>query len=479
MIYLVGAGTGDSGLVTVKGLRCIEKADVIIYDRLVNPTLLGRAKDGCKLIYVGKKAGSHYMKQEEINSLLLQCAEKYETIVRLKGGDPFIFGRGGEEAEEIAKHGIEYEIVPGVSSCFAVPAYCGIPVTHRGVAPSFHVITGHEKNGSDTVDYAALAKLSGTLVFLMGLGAVSEICDNLISGGKSADTPSCVISNGTTQKQRAVFGTLSDIADKAKELSSPAVVVVGDVINIRRSWFEPLGVKILTVGTHTFNKNIRAASAGMDVTELQIIKVLPINYDLFVKTDIGAFSHIAFTSANGADLFFEYMKSSGMDIRALKNVKFAAVGKKTADAISARGIFTDIIPKKHNGREMAKALIEEKCDNVLLVRAQNGADTIPDMLTESGVRFTDLKLYKTETDTKKRELINLCALEADYIIISSGSAAKAFSSLMETDTCAKLISVGEETTKTAEKYGLDIYRTSKMPDAESVMDCIKNDMEEK
>lgn len=473
MVYLVGAGPGDAGLITVKGLECIQKADVIIYDHLANPSLLSMAGDSCILIYAGKIAGAHHMSQDKINETLIKYADK-GNVVRLKGGDPFIFGRGGEEAAVLSENNIEYEIVPGVSSCYAAAEYCGIPVTHRGTASSFHVVTGHEKGDSKTVDYGALARLNGTLVFLMGLAHAKDIAENLIANGKNELTSAAVISNGTSEKQVCVSGSLKELPDMAKKTVSPAVIVIGDAVNERRDWFSASGRKILATGTKSINAQIKNAS-DMPITEIPLIKTTAVNYDQFCKVNLKEYSHIAFTSANGVDIFFDYMKKNKKDIRELGDTKFAAVGKKTAKALSDRGIFADIVPEKHSGFELAKSLCEKKCKNVLLVRAQNAADTIPSILKENKIPFTDLKIYRTETDFSKKEILNLCVPDMNYIIFSSGSAAKAFSEMNDCHVSAKCISIGKETTKAAEKYGIKIYKTALRADAEGIVECIKGD----
>lgn len=340
MVYLVGAGPGDSGLITQKGLECIKKADVIIYDHLANPTLLSYAKNDCKLIYAGKIAGNHHMVQEEINKTLVEHS-RFGNVVRLKGGDPFIFGRGGEEIISLIENNIDYEIVPGISSCYSAAEYCGIPVTHRGVATSFHVITGHEKVGNETVNYSALAKLSGTLVFLMGLSSAENISNKLIENGKSENTPVAVISSGTTPHQKCVTGTLNNLSALAKQMTSPAIILVGDVVNLKQDWFKQKNTKILTTATPLMNKSIKNAATDFDITELPLIKTVPINFDLFSKADIAHFSHIVFTSANGVKIFFEYLQKSKTDIRTLRGTKFAVVGKKTADALASYGIYAD------------------------------------------------------------------------------------------------------------------------------------------
>ena len=470
MVYLVGAGPGDSGLITQKGLECIKKADVIIYDHLANPTLLSYAKNDCKLIYAGKIAGNHHMVQEEINKTLVEHS-RFGNVVRLKGGDPFIFGRGGEEIIALIENNIDYEIVPGISSCYSAAEYCGIPVTHRGVATSFHVITGHEKVGNETVNYSALAKLSGTLVFLMGLSSAENISNKLIENGKSENTPVAVISSGTMPRQKCVTGTLNNLSALAKQMTSPAIILVGDVVNLKQK-----NTKILTTATPLMNKSIKNAATDFDITELPLIKTVPINFDLFSKADIAHFSHIVFTSANGVKIFFEYLQKSKTDIRTLRGTKFAVVGKKTADALASYGIYADMVPQIHSGLELARLMCEKcsKNDNILLIRAENGASTIPNILSENNINFTDMHLYRTETDNSKQELLNLCLNDTDYVILSSGSAAKAFSEIADTSNI-KLISIGNETTKSAEKCGLKIYKTADNATAESIIDCIRRD----
>lgn len=471
MVYLVGAGPGDSAIITVKALECIKKADVILYDHLVNPTLLNYAKENCELIYAGKVSGSHHMEQEKINELIVKYG-KSVNVVRLKGGDPFIFGRGGEEAEALIENNISYEIVPGISSCYSAALYSGIPVTHRGVASSFHVITGHEK--SETVNYSTLAKLNGTLVFLMGLGAAKNISDKLIKNGMDENTSAAIISNGTTQKHRRISGKLNELPDMAKKMSAPAVILIGDVTSIGKEWFSPSGYNILSTGTRSMNKQLQKASNG-GITEISLIKTVPINYDVFKKTDLSGFSHIVFTSANGVDIFFDYLKKTKKDIRELKDAKFAAVGAKTALALEEKGIHADIVPHVHKGSELAKILCRENYKKMLIIRAENGGGKMTDILTENHIRFTDLKLYRTETDYSKKELLNLCIGEMDYIILSSGSAAKAFSEMAQNQTNAKFISIGGETTSAAKKYGIKIYKTSLTATAEGIIECIRSD----
>lgn len=470
MVYIVGAGAGDSGLITVRGMECIKNADVIIYDHLVNPTLLGQAKTDCRLIYAGKIACNHHMSQDRINEELVKYGGTL-NVVRLKGGDPFIFGRGGEEAECLANHGIPYEIVSGVSSCYSAAEYSGIPVTNRGTANSFHIITGHEKNGSETIDYGALSRLSGTLVFLMGRSFAENISKRLMENGKSGDTKTAVISNGTTERHKCITGTLKELPDMAERVPSPAVIVIGDAVELQCEWFKPSGKKILATGTPLMNESLRGT--GIPITEIPLIKTIPQNFDLFKNTDLSAFSHIAFTSANGVNVFFDYLKKLKKDARIFRDTKFAVVGKKTGKALEEHGVFADIIPEEHSGVSLAGSLCD--CNNLLLIRAQNSSNDLTDVLTDRDTKFCDLRIYRTETDFSKKELLNLCEADMDYVVFSSGSAAKAFSELSDGTSRAKVISIGKGTTRVIEKYGFTVYKTAKTPDAEGIMQCIKED----
>ncbi len=480
MVYLIGAGPGGCGLVTFRAAERIKSADVIIFDHLVNGTLLNYAKQDCELIYAGKISGNHHLKQEEITALIIEKARAGKCVARLKGGDPFVFGRGGEEAAALAEEGIDFEIISGISSCYSVPAYAGIPLTHRDFASSFHVITAHEKKGKNSVDYGALAKLDGTLVFLMGAAKIKEIADRLIKNGKSVSTPTAVISNGTLPNQTSIFGTLGDIAEKAENCAMPAVIVVGDVVDLhdKIDWFKPSGKKILATGTETVLASLRKAARerNAEITELSVIKTMPINYEKFAEINLSDYTYIVFSSANGVDIFFDHLAKTRADIRTLAAVKFAVVGERTAAALEKRGVYADCVPREADSESLAAKLkkrLTEK-DNVLLLRAEGASAALTDMLEEKNVPYTDLALYKTETDFSKKDALAVYAAEADYIILSSGSAAKAFCD-MEIETGAKIISIGAKTTEAAGKYGINIYKTAEKPTAESLINRILED----
>lgn len=488
MVYLVGAGPGDNGLITLKGLECIKNAEVIIFDHLVNPSLLNNAPQDCRLIYAGKISGNHHLTQDETNFLLVKYAMQGRSVVRLKGGDPFIFGRGGEEAQILADNGIPFEIVPGVSSCYSAAAYAGIPVTHRDAASSFHVITGHEKN--EHIDYHTLANEEGTLVFMMGLKSLPKICDKLMASGKSPETPAAVISNGTLNNQQYAVGTLATIADTAKKekMAMPAVIVIGEVIEKRNPWFRKsgklCGVKIISTATTAVSQAIQheAEKYGGELTQISIIKTIPINDDKFKSLKLPQYTHILFSSVNGVDIFFEYIRRMKIDIRSLCNKKFAVVGKRTAQRLEEYGIYADYIPEKYNSAALSRLLEGElkSGDNVLLLRAEAASDEVTSMLEKRGIAYTDLAIYKTAVSFEKAEPLKLYLKDADYVIFSSGSAVKSFNEMVDDrelfrDT--KFISIGSSTTKTAEEVGIKIYRTAENSDAEGIVQCILEDIE--
>lgn len=352
-VFLTGGGPGDPGLITVKGLKAIREADCIIYDRLSSPELLKEAKRGCEMIYVGKASHAHMMEQEDINALLVRKSMEYERVVRLKGGDAYVFGRGGEEGIFLKEAGVPFEVIPGVSSAIAALAYAGIPITHRGVSQGFHVVTAH--SSGDTladIDFTAMANEKETCVFLMGLGKVEEIADRLIKAGKQPAAMAAVISNGTTPKQKTCISDLAHIGERVREegLLSPAVIVVGDVVCLRDklNYYEkkPLfGKKYLVpkIGEEITRLKELLQEQGADVTEIQLGKILKKN-NTFSADRLKNVDWLIFTSKNGVEAAFESFKESGSDLRSLGNCRVAAIGDKTAQALKAYGIYADLVP---------------------------------------------------------------------------------------------------------------------------------------
>lgn len=496
-VYLVGAGPGDARLFTEKGLDCVRRADVIIYDNLISGSILNEARLDAELIYAGKRSGSHHMKQEEISALIVKKALEGHLVVRLKGGDPFIFGRGGEEALELSKREIPFEIVPGVSSSYSVPAYAGIPVTHRGLASSFHVITGHEDGSkeSSSLDYQILAREEGTLVFLMGLKNLDKIAENLIANGKDPKTPAAVLERGTTAAQRSVKAELSHIAEAAKKagLKTPAISVVGPVVELKDalSWFGRGilgGKRVMVTGTRAFVREMEEAfhPLGAELTALSLVEVKPFWNERIERAirQLQMYQWIVFTSGNGVELFFQTIKDQGVDIRSLMQAKFAVIGRKTADALLQHGFQSDFVPSQFSGADLAAEWIPTlKADEkVALFRAENGSQVLPQALSKAGIDYEDIGLYETWTDLRRKEELNRMIREVDYVTVSSSSAAQALSRLLDTEQreslSAKIISIGPYTTKTLEKLGLSVYADAIEYTAEGIAAVIQADVEE-
>lgn len=369
-VYLVGAGPGDGGLITRKGLECLRQADVVVYDNLISGSLLNEARLDAELIYAGKRSGKHSMRQEQIQRILVEKAMEGKSVVRLKGGDPYIFGRGGEEALALREQGIPYEVIPGVSSVYSVPAYSGIPVTHREVASSFHVITGHEGDGKQTasVDYRILAKEEGTLVFLMGLGHLRFIAEQLIKYGKDPATPAAVIENGTTAKQKKAVSDLAHIeaAVREKGLSTPALIIIGEAVEMesRLDWFGRgalAGKRILITGTRHMVSELEAElkPLGAECVAVSLIESRPLwtKETAVALKNVAQYGWLVFTSRNGVDLFFQMMRQMGQDLRTLMHVKFAAIGRGTAEELFKHGFICDFVPGNFSGTGLAKEWI--------------------------------------------------------------------------------------------------------------------------
>jgi len=410
-VYLVGAGPGDPGLLTIKGRDCISRADVVIYDFLANPVFLSHARKGTEVIYVGKQGGHHTATQEEINELIVDRARRGETVVRLKGGDPFIFGRGGEEAEKLVEAGVDFEVVPGITSAIAVPAYAGIPLTHRDHTATVAFITGHEdpKKGESSIAWDKLATGAGTLVFLMGVGNLPAIAARLMEYGRSPQTPVAVIRRGTGPDQETVLGTLDSIAKAAEEagMKPPAIIVVGEVVVLRKKleWFEkrPLFGRriVVTRAREQASGFLEGLSLlGADCIQFPTIEVVPPESWYPLDMAIRRLSHydwLLFTSVNGVKYFLERLDSAGKDVRELKGLRIGAIGPGTAGAWSAMGIKPDLVP----GEYRAEAVVEElarfgvKGKRILLPRALKAREILPEALREMGAEVNVVPAYRT------------------------------------------------------------------------------------
>jgi uroporphyrinogen III methyltransferase / synthase len=476
-VYLVGAGPGDPGLITVKGLECIQTAEVIIYDYLANPKLLAQVKPDAELIYVGKKGGDHTLPQEEINQLIINQARSGKTVCRLKGGDPCVFGRGGEEAEELVAAGIEFEFVPGITSAIAVPAYAGIPVTHREYTSDFAVITGHEDPTKETssIQWDKLATSVGTLIFLMGVGNLPQIASQLIKYGRTKETPVALIRHGTLPNQETLVGNLADIAIKAEQqqMKPPAIIIVGEVVKLRDklNWFEkkPLfGKRILVTRTRKQASEfaVQLESFGAEVIEFPTIEIIPPEdwnpVDQAIK-NLPNYDWVIFTSANGVDQFFKRLEEQKFDCRIFKNTKVATIGPATAQALQEKGLIADLVPSEYRAEGILEsfAAFDLKNKKILLARALEARDILPEQLKQRGALVDIVAVYKTiKVGAKHASPDSLKNL--DIITFASSSSVRNFVEMFSKEELEEIIStsavavIGPITAQTACDLGLTV-----------------------
>lgn len=471
-VYLIGAGCGDHDLITLRGLRLLEKCSCIIYDALIDERLLGFAPESAELICVGKRSGHHSAKQEVINALIVEKALGGKTVARLKGGDPFVFGRGGEEILALKEHGIPYAVVPGISSSVAVGELAGIPVTHRRLSRSFHVITGHIADGGE--NFAKYAQLGGTLVFLMGLSHIGRIAESLIAGGLSPETPAAVVSNGATSEQKAVRSTLANIVSDSADCEAPAVIIVGETaaFDFSPTIKLPLtGTKIAVTGTKNFTHKL---AAQLEPLGAQVY--LHSHIRIVQKGEIpplDGYGCIAFTSVNGANRFIEHIRRERIDMRSLAGLKFAAVGSGTASALAEVGIYADIIPEVFTVAELAKAIAANigKGERLLILRAENGSRELNEILSENGVVLDDIKLYDTVPCTKELPR----AIDCDYIVFGSSFGVKTFFENSSVGESAKIVCIGTKAAEAAEKYTVNKILTAAPHTSEGAVKAIMED----
>jgi uroporphyrinogen III methyltransferase/synthase len=446
-VYIIGAGPGDPELITMKGLKCLEEAEVVIYDHLVGEEILRHVNTAVRFIYAGKEGGDHTLTQDEINARLVEEAAKGKIVARLKGGDPFIFGRGGEEAEVLAKAGIPFEIIPGVTSAIAVPAYAGIPLTHRGYTSAVAFVTGHENPDKDksSIDWEKLAGI-GTLVFLMGVKNLPRITAELMANGRSPETPAALIRWGTTPDQETISGTLKDICEKAeaRRFLPPSILVVGEVVALREhlNWFEekPLfgkGIVITRPETQAGPFAALLQAQGARTILFPTIKIVPAEDARQMDEAIArveTYDWIIFTSANGVRFFFERLRDRRRDIRDLKGIRICAIGPATADIIEKHGIRVDIVPDEFISEGIVKAF--EKFDlngkKVLLPRAEKAREVIPEGLAKMGASVDIVTAYRTVRSGRDKGQIETLISEGkvDVITFTSPSTVHHFLAIM-------------------------------------------------
>ncbi len=466
-VALVGSGPGDPGLLTVRGAELLRAADVVVFDRLAPRALLDLAPDDADRIDVGKEPGRAAMTQDEINALLIERGRAGRRVVRLKGGDPVVFGRGGEEAQALLDAGVDFEVVPGISSAIAAPAYAGIPVTHRGRSTHVTLVTGHEDptKGRADVDWEALAAVGGTLVILMGVGRLEDIAARLVAGGRAPGTPIAAVRCGTRPDQRTARSTLLAVSDAGiPGLEPPAVIVVGDVAGLDLSWFEsrPLfGRRIVVTRAREQASELRARleALGAEVLELPTIRIEPVDFEL---PDLDSYRWVVFTSVNGVAAFFDRgLAAADLDARALGGMQVAAIGPGTADELGRRGVAVDVVPE----RFVAEGLLEvfpapgTGGVGILLPRAEEARDVLPDGLAERGYEVDVLPVYRTvRADPDPDALEAVRRGEVDVITFTSTSTVRNLREVAGVLSGPRpaVVSMGPVTSATAREVGFDV-----------------------
>ncbi|MDD2510422.1 MAG: uroporphyrinogen-III C-methyltransferase [Syntrophomonas sp.] len=480
LVYLIGAGPGDPGLFTLKGQRVLEKAEVVVYDRLVGDEILSMADPAAEFIYVGKASSRHALSQDEINALLAEKAAAGKIVARLKGGDPFLFGRGGEEALYLKERGYRFEVIPGITSAIAVPAYAGIPVTHRDATSSLAIITGHEKPGKkeSSIHWRELANGIGTLVFLMGIENLGFICHNLITNGRDTNTPVALIRWGTLPQQQVLSGTLENIVERVKEsgFQPPAVIVVGDVVKLREelNWLEnqPLwGKRVVITRARAQASQLveRIRDLGGQAIEFPSIKIekeknLAALHNAF--QNIGQYDWIIFTSINAVDIFFAESRQAGLDIRDLKGIKLGAIGPATRDKLLDRGLRVDIVPEDYRAEGILKELSARIKPGqwILLPRARGARSILPDTLRQWGAYVNEVYLYQAiaASQVSKATLKNIVAGNMDYLTFTSSSTVSNFVKIIGAENIpglkgkVKVACIGPVTADTARENGFSV-----------------------
>ena len=481
-VWLVGAGPGDISLLTLKGLHLIKNADVVVYDKLVGDGILSLIPDNAEKIYVGKVSGNHAVAQERINEILLEKALEDKKVVRLKGGDPFLFGRGGEELELLVENNIEFEIVPGITSPISVPAYAGIPVTHRDFTSSLHIITGHtKKEDAPNIDFEALVKLNGTLVFLMGVSSLEKICKGLIKSGIDINTPAAIIQNGTRHNQRKVVSTVENLPKKAREenIGTPGLIIIGKVaaLSNKFSWVEKRelhGINVLVCRQkHRESKLYKSLlQSGANALLVDTIETKPINSDeLYLEIkNINKYKWVLLTSPTAVKIFFDYIKNFKVDIRSFYGIKFGVVGPSTGKELEKWGIIPDFTPSVYNGQTLATEIAPHIDGKVLIPRSKKGSSEMLKIFDEKGIKYKNIDLYDTFPIKGEIESIK----DFDYITFTSASNVKGFvGSIKCSYKNVKAICIGHETEKEAKKWGFETY-VAKEATIKSMIDLIKS-----
>jgi uroporphyrinogen III methyltransferase/synthase len=513
-VHLVGAGPGDPGLLTARALELIARADVIVYDRLIPAEALDGARPDAELLYVGKEGGGESVPQEETEALLIDRARAGKRVVRLKGGDPFVFGRGGEEALALREAGIAFEIVPGVTAGVAASAYAGIPVTHRGLSTAVALVTGHtradvEHTGSSNtdaqneastperdqpsdgahsaLDWDALAAFPGTLVFYMGVRQLPHIAESLIAAGRSPQEPAAVVERGTLPDQRAVTGTLATIAARVHEanIRPPSITVIGPVAQLAEdlAWQPPRPLSGLTVAVTRARAQASALARslrelGAQVVQAPAIRIQPLPPDPAQPLRLDGYDLVCLTSPNGVELLFARLAAAGLDARALAGARVAAIGPGTARALAERGISADIVPERFVAESLVESLDELPVQRALVARAREARDVLPDALRARGTEVDVLALYETVAEPLSHRALAQ-ARAADYITFTSSSTVRFFlraaggsAQLAET---TRIVSIGPITSETLRENGLEPHVEAQRHDVDGILEALVTD----
>lgn len=488
-VYIAGAGCGDEQLITLKLKNILEKADCVIYDRLVNPNILQYSKPGAELIYMGKENTEGGELQLKINQTIVEKAFENAIVLRLKGGDPFVFGRGGEEIEALLAENIEFEVIPGITSSIAVPAYAGIPVTHRGINTSFHVFTGHTKIDGSEHDFSTIAKLDGTLIFLMGLGNLEKIVENLVENGKKLDTPVAIIKDGTTSKQKTYTGTLGTIVEIVKEnnVKSPVIIIIGEVVNLREKmqWFEKKvlsGKNILVTRNKEKQKKVadKINELGGQAVSLPLINI---EYNEFEMPDLSQYGAILFNSANSVIGFMNKIK----DMRQLANVKIGVVGTKTAEEMENYKIIPDFYPKEYTVERLAAESVKFTNPNERVLFVVSNISPVDTEKYDKlyGRKYEKVVVYSTEQVKIEEEKVEREVRKSDILMFLSSSTFESFVKNLGIDDLNKteklknildgkvIASIGPVTTKTIEKYGIKVNIEAEKYTEDGLLDAIE------
>lgn len=492
-VTLVGAGPGGRDLLTLRGAEVLQQAEVVVYDRLVSPDILDLIPQDAERVDVGKENHNHRVPQERINEILVELAQTGKQVVRLKGGDCYLFGRGGEECEYLLEHGIPFEVVPGVTSALAVPAYAGIPVTHRDYCSSVHIITGHARAGKALdIDFSSLVRTKGTLVFLMGLTALPQIIDGLLSAGMEETMPAAVISNGARGNQKKVVGTVGTLeaAVQAAGIQSPALIVVGKVCELSTSldWFTPLPLHGKTIAVTrprarmgTLSDKLRRL--GANVLECPCIETVPLENGALLRYTLSeTWDWVVLTSPAGVSAMRNALMQAGTDLRALYGMRFAVIGAGTAQALAQYGIQADLVPEVYDGAHLARALTCAALpgEKVLILRAAQGASELTDILRAADIPFADIPTYETRYQTDHAAVLQQALAQGnlDAVTFTSASTVRGFVEAVGAMDYTKFtaLCIGKQTAAQAEAYGMQV-KVAKKATIDSMIACLLEEIE--